>query len=648
MNENINKQASTQKLITVKNTAGKLNTVTEIIVQNQINHTPQISVIIPVYNVRPFLRQCLDSIVKQTLKAIEIICVDDGSTDGSLDILKEYAAKDKRITLVAPGHIGTGYCRNIALSLAKGEYIGFVDPDDWIEEQYFEKLYSATTEKPDIVFQTSRIETYWQEKREVIIDTPKGANDYAFKFNTINYSAHLWSKIFKRSFVERHNLKNSFTKRSQDLLFTFPALLLAKNIKCINHAKYYYRKGRKSACTVEYTPQDAQEVFVLYSQIEHNVGEFDKNMLSLVKYKKDLTLKKMYTENQREVQQIIRDNAKDLYEVDFDLYEDNERKIAIRNPSPNSVDKLWWGDYWLGLDLAQALKGQGYNVRTDYYGGRSDNNAKINLVIRGAPREVKLNKHNLNILYLISHPDDVTIREVSKYSLVVVGSQKKCEYLRGYGINAYYLPQFTNPHRFFYEEDKAFKTQLLFVGNAYEIIRPAVKYATKNGLPISVYGRFWERYIDNRYIKGEYIDNNDLHKYYSNADIVLNDTNENMRIDGFISNRIYDATACKAFVISDYMPEIKEIYGDAIPMYKTEKEFVELVEYYLSHPEERKQKAEQVHQITMKSYTNTAFAENLKHIIDDYSLRKRCLSIIFDYLLLPYNLIKLKYLKKKI
>lgn len=626
------------------------NTDVKILVKNNISYTPKVSIIIPVYNVETYLNKCMDSVINQTLKEIEIICVDDGSTDSSLKILKKYAKSDNRITLIAPKHIGTGRCRNIALRLVKGEYVGFVDPDDWIEDEYFEKLYSFTDGEPDIVFQTARREIYPDENREVVIDTPKSNNDIIFRFNIINYSGHLWSKLFKRSFIELHNFKNSFTKRAQDLLLTFPAILLAKEIRCINHAKYFYRKGHKSACTVEYTPQDAEELISLYSQIENKVSEFNENMLALVKYKKNQTLKKTYSTSSETVKNILRKNVKSLYEIDFDISSNEERLVTIKNPAPNSIDMLWWGDYWLGLDLAQGLKEKGMFVKIDYFDlDKPIPNSYVNIVIRGMNRNLPVDSHKLNIMYLISHPDDVSLKEVEQYNIVIVASKKKCKYFRDQGIKAYYLPQFTNPKRFYNEKDSAFKTHILFVGNAYNGIRPAVEYATKNHLPISIFGKYWSKYIsDKKYIKGEYIDNNDLHKYYSNAEIVLNDTNDNMKREGFVSNRIHDVTACKAFVISDYLPEIEEMYGDAIPMYRNEKEFCQIVEYYLNHPEERRQKAEQAYKITLKYYTNIIFSKNLKKIISEYVFLKRPLSILSDYILLPYNLYRFKNLKKLI
>ena len=96
----------------------------------------KVSVIIPVYNVEPYLKQCMDSVVGQTLKDIEIICVDDGSTDGSLDILREYAAEDNRIQIIEQKNAGAGAARNNGMRHATGKYLSFLDSDDFFEPTY--------------------------------------------------------------------------------------------------------------------------------------------------------------------------------------------------------------------------------------------------------------------------------------------------------------------------------------------------------------------------------------------------------------------------------------------------------------------------------------------------------------------------------
>ena len=102
-----------------------------------------VSIIVPVYNCAQFLNRCMDSLVNQTLKDIEIICINDGSTDNSPEILQEYAAKDSRIKIINKENGGLSSARNRGLAAAQGEYLGFVDSDDWVDLDFFEKLYNA-------------------------------------------------------------------------------------------------------------------------------------------------------------------------------------------------------------------------------------------------------------------------------------------------------------------------------------------------------------------------------------------------------------------------------------------------------------------------------------------------------------------------
>ena len=100
----------------------------------------KVSVVIPVYNVEKYLRRCLDSLVNQTYKNLEFICVNDGSTDNSLEILKEYAAKDSRFIIINQKNQGVALARNNGLNVASGDYLSFVDPDDWVGLNYYEEV----------------------------------------------------------------------------------------------------------------------------------------------------------------------------------------------------------------------------------------------------------------------------------------------------------------------------------------------------------------------------------------------------------------------------------------------------------------------------------------------------------------------------
>ena len=116
----------------------------------------KVSVIIPIYNTEKYLKKCLNSLIHQTLSDIEIICVNDGSTDKSIDILRNFASQDHRIKIIEQENKKQGAARNAGMKIAQGEYIGFVDSDDWVDLDYFEKLYiSAIKHKADISLGTN-------------------------------------------------------------------------------------------------------------------------------------------------------------------------------------------------------------------------------------------------------------------------------------------------------------------------------------------------------------------------------------------------------------------------------------------------------------------------------------------------------------
>lgn len=117
-----------------------------------MNVSPKFSIIIPIYNVEDYLSKCLDSVIEQTLMDIEIICVNDGSKDKSLNILQQYSNNDNRIRIISKENGGLSSARNAGLKVAKGDYICFLDSDDYAEPNLCERLYTEILEyKPDII-----------------------------------------------------------------------------------------------------------------------------------------------------------------------------------------------------------------------------------------------------------------------------------------------------------------------------------------------------------------------------------------------------------------------------------------------------------------------------------------------------------------
>ncbi len=304
----------------------------------------------------------------------------------------------------------------------------------------------------------------------------------------------------------------------------------------------------------------------------------------------------------------------------FDLFFYRFRKgvLAIKCPSPPDEGRLKWGDYWIAEDLKKEFEKTGQTARIDYvdrFSYPSDKKNARTLTIRGlspyTPPEGSEGKH---VLYLLSHPDQVSAEELSGFDAVACASLTYAEKLKNEGVNCEFVPQFTDPAKFFPSPSADLRTALLFVGNSRGVFRNGVKFALEKNLPITVYGADWERFGVKT--AGTGIANADLNKYYSSADIVLCDHWTDMSQNGFIANRLFDATACGAFVISDYCEAIERLFGDAVPMYRNAGELKELVDYYLPRPSERREKAEKAKEITLKGFTVKAVVKRLNALFE--------------------------------
>lgn len=198
---------------------------------------PLVTVCIPVYNNEEYVGQCLDSIINQTLKDIEIICVDDGSTDRSLDVLREYEQRDERIKVYAQEvNKGLGAARNLAISYARGEYVGFVDSDDFISFDMYEKLYSRAKEQ-SADMSICDVHLYSDGGR---VNKRKWFTQIEGKAipETVYKNSQPWNKIVKRDLINQENIL--FPERNGDGVYV--NLMFAANyITTVNEPLYYYR-----------------------------------------------------------------------------------------------------------------------------------------------------------------------------------------------------------------------------------------------------------------------------------------------------------------------------------------------------------------------------------------------------------------------
>ena len=210
---------------------------------------PLVTVVVPVYNVSGYIRQCLDSLINQTLTDIEIIVVDDGSTDDSGRICDEYAKKDPRIFVIHKNNEGLACARNDAIDMASAPYVMFVDSDDWAEPGFCEISYKAAVEHDaDIVLFTYN--SIWHSGKEERVDLPyrlgEMSEEDALDYN-LHFVAAVWAGIYRKALFEKNKYPSG--KLYEDEWITHKLIRMAKKIYLIDQALYNYREDRPGSIT---------------------------------------------------------------------------------------------------------------------------------------------------------------------------------------------------------------------------------------------------------------------------------------------------------------------------------------------------------------------------------------------------------------
>ena len=213
---------------------------------------PLVSIILPTYNVYPYLTQCLDSILAQTYKNIEVIIVIDGATDGSHELAKSYCKKDKRFSVYWQENAGSGPARNNGLSHAKGKFVAFIDPDDWVKEDYIERLVSAQREGDyDLVLTTS--EDYYFSKNKAlkymrtentkddsVMDSEKVRSQYAYLLEHSMVCAPT-KTLYKIDIIRKYRIAFPDMRRSQDIVFNYRYFDHVSSLRTLSYHGYCYR-----------------------------------------------------------------------------------------------------------------------------------------------------------------------------------------------------------------------------------------------------------------------------------------------------------------------------------------------------------------------------------------------------------------------
>lgn len=243
----------------------------------------KVSIVIPVYNVQEYLTECMESVIGQTLKEIEIICVNDGSTDGSPEILERFAARDKRIVLIHRENGGYGCAVNEGMKRAAGEYVGIVEPDDYVPPDMYQDLY-RTAKEYELDFVKAdfyRFTTGADGEREFVYNhLSQKPEDYNRVFTparcpeALRFVMNTWSGIYRREFLEEHNIRHHETPGAsfQDNGFWIQTFIYGERAMIIDRP--YYRNRRDNPAS---SVNSREKVYCINIEYDYIRGILTKN-----------------------------------------------------------------------------------------------------------------------------------------------------------------------------------------------------------------------------------------------------------------------------------------------------------------------------------------------------------------------------------
>lgn len=256
---------------------------------------PKVSVIVPVFNVEKYVSQCIESLLQQSLSDIEIIIVNDGSKDNSLSICEEYARKDNHIKIYTKQNGGVSSARNYGLQYVNSPYVGFVDSDDWISENFYEVLYNSITANDCDIAATSAIRMHknsqkhrFNYEKEVVFED---------LINKIQYSnipkcCYVWNKLYKTELVKNNLFKeNSYY---EDVLWIPEVIKQANKIVFVPNGLYYYRANANSIVKTRQTDKKQLDFYTAQKKL---IKFFDDNGIKLTEKQKTITKKRIYISN---------------------------------------------------------------------------------------------------------------------------------------------------------------------------------------------------------------------------------------------------------------------------------------------------------------------------------------------------------------
>jgi hypothetical protein len=300
------------------------------------------------------------------------------------------------------------------------------------------------------------------------------------------------------------------------------------------------------------------------------------------------------------------------------------QRIAITIAAPSRKVASRWGDSHFAAAFADALRRAGNDVRiqtadaADDPAGRS---CDVHCVVRGLV-PVRRTRGQHHVLWIISHPETIDDTELDDADLVLVASSRFADELKARTRTPVeVMLQATDPNRFHpIPPDAQHRHDITVVAKSRDQYRSAVADAISSGLRPAIYGSGWDRFVDPALIVADYVDNAELARVYSSAGVVLNDHWDTMREWGFVSNRIFDALACGAPVISDDVAEVSVLFDGAVPTFRDAAQLRELVDNALGDRDAARAQARRGMELVLAHHTFDRRAEEFLDALKRYGL----------------------------
>lgn len=541
-----------------------------------------VSIVMPTWNRADIILEAIRSIQEQSYNNWELIVCDDGGEDETEFLVK--SIDDHRIKYFKLQKNNGAVARNHAIKYATGDIIAFLDSDNIWHHDYLTSIIKAHSVSKSPVVYTGYIDAVVENDSIV---------DYELKFKKFQFSSLSWRNYidlntlsFRRNVLNEVGVFDPKLQRQQD--WDLIIRLASKfNFYGLNLPLVLYRRNKE------------------WNQVTDTMKHINTRNIVLNKNKGII---KNYSENSNINMEMYRSKAVSRVKT-----------IAIKISAPSREVADSWGDLHFANQLGEALYKFGWNYQVHCQDEWYSHEADINLVIRGRHRfDIKKSNAKLNLLWLISHPDRVPSDEYNDYDHIFIASDyyvNKVQRITNKPVSS--LLQAVDLNVFNDTVSKvALPKPVIFVGNSRKVYRPIVKWAIDSGVDFAVWGKDWEEYIDKKYIYGEYIPNSVVSSYYHSSLILLNDHWESMANNGFISNRIFDASASGSFIISDYVRGMENVFGDSIVVARSQQQFSELIDLYLNNDELRLEKIDKAKNIVKNHHTFLHRAEVIDCIVE--------------------------------